>query len=190
MKRFFLLTLLFTLTLYLPSFGQTVALKSNLLPAIQGTLNAGVELGLGRRTTLEGYGSVRPRERKEKSVKKYWLLQTEIRHWMCQKFNGTFVGGFINGAQFNVGGKSLPFGLFSDLKAHRYEGYLLGAGATIGHQLILDHHWNVEFSISAGYEYIHYKRYRCPRECSLLDKKDNYHYIGPTKAAISLIYLF
>lgn len=189
-KNTFLLCMLLSLTACLPLTGQTVAVKSNLLSAVQGTLNAGVELSLGQRTTLEGYGSLRPWERKVDAVHKYWLVQSELRHWMCQKFNGTFIGGFVNGAQFNVGGKKLPFGCFPSLKEHRYEGYLLGGGMTFGHQLILGTHWNVELSLSAGYEFIHYKRYRCPAECARLDKEDHYHYVGPTKASVSLIYVF
>lgn len=169
---------------------QTIAVKTNTLSAVIGSLNAGIELAAGRRTTWEGYGSIRPWTRGEMSVKKYWLAQTEVRHWLCQKFNGGFVGGFLNGAQFNMGGKKLPFGLFPDLQQHRYEGYLLGGGVTGGYQFLLDTHWNIECSISAGYEFIHYKRYRCPRECAGLDKTNNYHYVGPTKASISLIYLF
>lgn len=169
---------------------QTVAVKSNALSAVLGSVNAGVEVALGRRITLEGYGSIRPWERQETSVKKYWLAQTEVRHWFCQKFNGAFIGAFVNGAQFNMGGKKLPFGLFPDLERHRYEGYLLGGGATYGYQVMLNAHWNVECSVSAGYEFVHYKRYRCPRECAGLDKVDNYHYVGPTKASVSLIYLF
>lgn len=175
---------------YMGLSAQQVALKTNLISASLGALNGGIELALRPRMTLEVSGSIKPWERAELSVDKYWIVQAEIRHWMCQKYNGSFIGGYINGAQYNVGGKELLFGVFSDLKSHRYEGYLLGAGVTYGYQLILNTHWNIEFSISGGYEYIHYDRYRCPRECAQLDKKGDYHYVGPSKAVIGLIYLF
>ena len=38
---------------------------------------------------------------------------------------GFFWGAYLNGAQFNIGGKKLPFGIFAGLKKYRYEGWSL-----------------------------------------------------------------
>ena len=91
---------------------QKTAVKSNLLSAANGALNAGVEYAFGLKSTFDLSGSIRPWKRTEGYVNKYWLIQPEYRYWTCQKFNGSFWGAYLNGAQFNVGGKKMPFGLF------------------------------------------------------------------------------
>lgn len=84
---------------------QKMAVKSNLLSAANGALNAGVEYAFGSKSTFDLSGSIRPWKRSEGYVNKYWLIQPEYRYWTCQKFNGSFWGAYLNGAQFNVGGK-------------------------------------------------------------------------------------
>ena len=169
---------------------QKMAVKSNLLSAANGALDAGVEYAVGMKYTLELSGSIRSWKRSEGYVNRYWLLQSEYRYWTCQKFNGSFWGVYINGAQFNVGGKKMPFGLFPWLKEHRYTGWLAGAGISYGYHLMLDRHWNLEATIGVGYEYIDYKKYKCPDVCSAVLKSDRYHYFGPSRAALSIVYLF
>ena len=96
----------------------------------------------------------------------------------------------LNGGQFNIGGKKLPFGIFSQLKRHRYEGWLAGGGISCGYHWMLNDHWNIETSVGVGYEFIHYRQYNCVDKCAKLREEGKYHYVGPSKASISLIYLF
>lgn len=144
---------------------QKTAVKSNLLSAANGALNAGVEYAFGLKSTFDLSGSIRPWKRTEGYVNKYWLIQPEYRYWTCQKFNGSFWGAYLNGAQFNVGGKKMPFGLFPWLKKHRYAGWLTGGGISYGYHIMLNRHWNIEVSVGVGYEYIDYKKYKCPDVC-------------------------
>lgn len=169
---------------------QKVAVKTNLLSDVNGALNAGVEYAFGNKTSLDFSGSIRPWKRTEGYVNRYWLVQPEFRYWPCQKFNGSFWGVFLNGAQFNVGGKKMPFGLFPWLKEHRYAGWLAGGGISYGYQLMIHRHWNIEASVGVGYEYIDYKKYQCPDICSRLVDKGTYHYFGPNKLSLSVVYLF
>ena len=83
---------------------QKMAVKSNLLSAANGALNAGVEYAFGSKSTFDLSGSIRPWKRSEGYVNKYWLIQPEYRYWTCQKFNGSIWGAYLNGAQINVGG--------------------------------------------------------------------------------------
>lgn len=189
MKKRQILLLLLTCTAFSAS-AQQIAIKTNLLSDMDGALNAGMEYALGPRSTINLSGSLRPWERSEEYVNRYWIIRPEYRYWMCQKFNGSYWGIYLNGAQFNIGGKKMPFGLFPWLKEHRYAGWMAGAGISYGYQLMLDRHWNMEASLGAGYEYIDYKRYKCPAKCSDLQKKDRYHYWGITHAAVSIVYIF
>lgn len=168
---------------------QQVAISANVLPAIDGAFGGAIAYATGSKSTVELTGVIRPWARNGNSVNRYWLLQPEFKYWPCQKFNGTFFGIYLNGAQFNIGGKKLPLGIFSGLKENRYEGWLTGAGISYGYHWMLNDHWNIEASLGIGYEFIRYKMYNCEK-CAQLEKKGNHHYIGPSKAAVSLVYLF
>ena len=56
---------------------QKTAVKSNLLSAANGALNAGVEYAFGLKSTFDLSGSIRPWKRTEGYVNKYWLIQPE-----------------------------------------------------------------------------------------------------------------
>lgn len=169
---------------------QTVAVKSNLLSAVQGTLNGSLELAISQRTTLNLYGSVRPWSRSESDVYKYWLIEPEYRYYTCSKFNGFFVGVLADVARFNVGGRDMPFDMCKFLKSHRYEGTILGGGVEVGYEWLLGKHWNLETSVSLGYEHVKYDEYDSPLRCAPQTDSGNYNYFGPTKGSISLMYVF
>ena len=68
-------------------------------------------------------------------------------------------------------------------------GWYVGGGITYGYQWILGKHWNLEASVGFGYDYIQFKEYECG-ECGSFKRKDHTNYIGPTKLALSMLYLF
>ena len=72
----------------------------------------------------------------------------------------------------------------------RFGGSFFGVHAlagTYGYQWLLSRHWNMEASFGVGYAYSPYKLYgRCAR-CL---EKNHRNYVGPTKAALSMIYIF
>ena len=50
--------------------------------------------------------------------------------------------------------------------------------------------WNIELELGAGYVYSRYDQFLCTT-CGLkLAENVPVHYVGPTKAAISLVYIF
>lgn len=187
MRHFIFLLLL---GCWLSGNAQKVAIRANLLPPIDGALALGASYAIGKQSTIDLAGSLRPWKRGEKYVNRYWLVQPEYRYWTCQKFNGSFWGVYLNGAQFNIGGKRLPFGIFSQLKKYRYEGWLAGGGISYGYHWMLNDHWNIEASLGIGYDFIRYKQYKCVEKCAGLRDKGTHHYLGPSKASISLVYLF
>ena len=64
-----------------------------------------------------------------------------------------------------------------------------GGGVTVGYQWPLSRHWNVEASLGVGYDYIKYDKFECGR-CGNRLEDGHAHYVGPTKAAISFLYVF
>ncbi len=181
---FILISLILSVSLY----SQHVGIKNNLLYDATLTPNLGLEIGMGKKTTLDLIGAYNPFTFKDDRRFKHWLAQPEVRFWSCEKFNGTFWGIHAHGGEFSVGGWKLPFDMFKPLKDHRYEGYFVGGGISVGHQWMLSKHWNLEASIGAGYAFIEYEKYK-HNECGPRLKKDTYNYWGVTKATISLIYI-
>lgn len=154
------------------------------------TFNIATEIATGTKNTLDLYFNYNPWEFRDGKRFKHLMVQPEYRFWFCERFSGSFIGIHAHGGIFNVGGIDLPFGVWPKLKDYRYEGEFIGGGLSYGYQWVLGNHWNLEANIGAGYAYIHYDKYQC-KNCGKRLKKDQHrHYVGPTKAAISLVYLF
>lgn len=167
-----------------------VAIKNNLLYDVNRTPNLGVEVGLSRKSTAQIFYGLNPWKYSDNKQMRHWLVMPEYRWWTCSKFNGHFFGIHAMGGEFNVQGFDDTFGLIKeDIKNKHYEGWYVGGGITYGYQWILGKHWNLEASVGFGYDYIQFKEYECG-ECGSFKRKDHTNYIGPTKLALSMLYLF
>ena len=184
--------LLLTALLFTGGFSlhaQKVALKSNLLyGGATLTPNLGMEIGLGKRSTLDFSGSYNPwnREGSFEDNKKlvHWLGNIEYRWWTCQSFNGHFFGVHALGGEYNVAGRDIPL-LFD--KEYRYEGWAAGGGLSWGYHMMLATRWSLEFNVGAGYVYMNYDRFPCDK-CGGLEGNYTKHYFGPTRAGVSLVF--
>lgn len=178
MRSRFYVFLLF-ISFFLPNLlSQNVALKTNGLYWLTTTPNLGVEVALSRKVSIEVSGAYNPWTFKDDKKMRFWMVQPEAKYWFCEKMEGHFVGIHAHGAQY--------FGGFGD---KRYDGYLAGGGISYGYDWILSPHWNIEAEIGIGYAHLWYKE--SPRiPCVKCQKDKNKNYFGPTKAAVSLIYIF
>ncbi len=172
---------------------QDWAMKSNLLYDATTTLNAGVEVGLAPRWSLDVSGNLNAWTFSEGKRWKHWLVQPEARYWLCDRFAGHFFGAHLLGGQYNFGNLNLPDFLgnkLSNLKDYRYQGWFAGAGVAYGYTWILGKHWSVEAEIGFGWAYTRYDKYRCANCGKKVDSGRHHNYVGPTKAALNLIYVF
>jgi hypothetical protein len=168
---------------------QALAVKNNLIGDGFLSPNLALELKLGSRVTLELNAHYNPFYSKQSTDRnKYWLLQPELRLWRCEPFSGSFWGVHLLAGEYNIGGKSLPLGLYRGTKNARYEGSLFGAGLSYGYQWILSPRWGLEAEVGGGYVQSSYDRYRC-LHCGERTGDGRKHYLGPTKAALSVVYL-
>lgn len=163
---------------------QTVALKTNLAFWGTTTPNLGVEVRLTDRFTLDLFGSYNPWTFDDGMRLRHVLVQPELRYWFCGSFQRHFIGLHAHYADFNVG--NIPF--LQAMKEYVYRGDLMGAGLSYGYHLPLGAHWAAEASLGVGYAYMKYGKYVC-KDCADLKSNNTRHYIGPTKVAVSLIYL-
>ncbi len=166
-----------------PSF----AIKTNALYWATTTPNLGFEFRLSDKFTMDLSGNYLPWKLSGNKTLRHWLAQPELRYWVCRPFGGSFWGLHAHGGQFNVGG-GVNFLNLEQLKKYRYEGWFIGGGISYGYQWIVSNRWSIEAEIGAGYAYISYDKYPCYK-CGEKIDKGHVNYWGPTKAALSLIYI-
>lgn len=167
----------------------TVALKSNLLVDATATFNIGGEFRLSRYLTLDASINYNPWQFSNNRKWKHFLIQPELRYWINEPFNKHFIGTHLLYTHYNVGNLDLPLGIFPGLKEYRYQGDAFGLGVSYGYQWILSPRWNLEASFGFGYLYLNYSQYNCKTCGEKVKNNGPKHYFGPTKAAISLIYV-
>lgn len=167
-----------------------IAVKTNVPLDVLRMPNAAVEVALTRKFTADLTGYYNPWKFSDDKQHKVAMIQPELRYWLCDVFNGHFFGLHFMGGAYNTMGFEPPlFPLWDDMEDYRYKGWFAGAGLSYGYSWILDRHWNLEATLGFGYNYVDYKKYECINCGSKVDEGDT-HYIGPTKAAINLIYVF
>lgn len=178
----------------LTASAQNVVVKTNLLYDITATANLGIEFKVAPKWTVDISGNLNAWTFSDNKKWKHWVLQPEARYWLCERFNGHFVGAHLVGGIYNMGNWNTDFTFlgtdFGQLKEHRYEGWLVGAGIAYGYHWMLGRHWSVEAEIGIGYVYTQADKYECPRCGEQLENNKSHHYVGPTKAAVNLIYVF
>ncbi len=200
MKNFLLIGALFIAAIS-SAFSQKVAIKNNLAYDALLTPNLSLEIALGRKVTLDTQVGANFFLFEKNSLassytpKKWshWLVQPELRLWTCDVFNGWFVGIHAHGGLMNVGGVNIPYFILQNknnvMAEHRYEGWFLGGGISVGYHWMLSSRFSLEASLGAGYARIMYDKYKCGTCGERLEKDKVADYLGPTKATLSLIYM-
>lgn len=69
---------------------QEVALKTNLLGWASTSANAGIEIGTGKKTTFQLFGTLNPWKFSGDKKMRFWNVMPEYRWYTCQKFGGHF----------------------------------------------------------------------------------------------------
>lgn len=182
----------------IPAGAGDVAIKTNLLYDATATPSLGIELAVAPRWSIEVAGNFNNWTIGNDSDRrwKHWLVQPEVRYWFCEAFHGNFIGLQLHGGQYNMSKtpflKNLNFlgNDFRGLKDTRYQGWYAGAGITYGHAWILGQHWNLEAEIGIGWAYTRYDRYPCAHCGRKIESNRVHNYVGPTEAAINLVYIF
>lgn len=172
---------------------QKWALKSNILYDAFLSPTIGVEVGTAPKWTVELSATVNAWTVNDKRWRQ-WMFQPEARYWFCRRFAGHFVGVHALGGQYNFGNlkNNIKFlGTdFSQLTDKRMQGWMIGAGVAYGYSWILSRRWNVEAEIGFGWIYTRSDVFRCANCGKRIRSGVPHNYVGPTKAAVNLIYTF
>lgn len=193
-RRYLIYTFITSLLAFLPTdvAAQDFGLKTNLLYWGTTTPNIGAEFGIGSKETFQVVVGVNPWKQSggNRSSIRHWIVMPEWRRWLCQPYNGWFWGVHAFAGSYKIGQTTMPLGFFPALKNHRYEGSFIGGGVTVGYQWILSRHWNFEASIGIGAAHSKYDKHCISCDEVRIIKDNHFTYLGPTKAALSLVYVF
>lgn len=177
----------------LQGHSRQFAIKSNLLSDIALSPNLGFEVGLAPKWTLNASGQLNLWSLNGHKWR-HWLVQPEARYWFCHRFSGHFIGAHAIGGEYNFGNLDVPITFlgsnFHNLKDKRYVGWGVGAGIGYGYAWTLGLHWNIEAELGFGWIYTRFDSYPCANCGNKLDSDKAHNYVGPTKAALNLVYLF
>lgn len=172
---------------------QDFAVKTNLLYDATATVNVGAEVGLAPRWTFDLSGNYNAWSIGERKLK-HWMVQPEFRYWFCERFQDHFIAVHALGGQYNVGFIPNDLNVFgkdlSVLSDHRFQGFFAGAGIAYGYAWALTEHLNLEFELGVGYVYTRYDEFECFGCGKKIAEDVPVNYVGPTKAAIGLVYVF
>lgn len=185
------LILLLTLSFGFKGYSQTIGAKTNALYWSTTTPNVAIEFATAPKWTIEVGGGYNPWEFSDNKKFKHWMVQSELRYWLCETFEGHFFGFHLQGGEYNIGGIDLPRFVFGRNSGdYRYQGYFIGAGISYGYQWILNDRWSLEATIGFGYNHLEYEKFYSEEcGCSLGKFTPSPGYFGPTKAGVSFIYL-
>ncbi len=186
---------LMVMTLIIPcARAQVFGIKTNLLSDAFMNVNLGVEAALAPKWTLDVEGQLNDWTLSHGRRWKHWAVQPEARYWLCDRFAGHFIGVHVHGGQFNIGGFNGRYHFLGTdarkLADYRYQGWFVGAGIAYGYAWVLGTHWNMEAEVGIGYSYTKYDTYPCANCGTKVDEDKHHNYVGPTRLAVNLVYLF
>ncbi|MDE7160376.1 MAG: DUF3575 domain-containing protein [Muribaculaceae bacterium] len=171
---------------------QEVALKTNLVGDLLLSPNAALEVGLAHRWTAELSGQFNLWS-VDGHRWRHWVLQPEARYWLCRRFQGHFFGVHLLGGEYNMSRLGLDISFLGTdlrpLRDHSFEGWGIGGGLAYGYAWAVHPNWNIEAEIGIGYIFAKYREYPCA-ECGTEIDRGSHNYVGPTKAALNLVYVF
>ncbi len=182
---------------------QTVAIKTNIISDALYSPNLGLEIGLGDKFTVDISGQLNAWTLKGKDGSlapedqrrwKHWYVQPEARWWFCDRFQGHFVGVHVHAGQYNIGGFDIDANIlgtdWTRLADKRFQGMFCGFGFGYGYAVALSEKVNLEGELGIGYSFANYNEFKCSGCGKLVLENAPHHYLGITKAAVSLVYLF
>ena len=168
---------------------KIIGVKTNIPHWASATPNIGVEVAFWNKMSFEISGGYNPFEFGNEQHWKHWIIWPEIRYWFWEPFNGHFLGVHGVFSEFNVGGLNLPVKKLASLKDRRYQGEINGVGLSYGYAWILGNNLLIEVSVGAGYGRLNYDVFSKGKDGFKINEGRK-HYIGPTKGAVSLVYVF
>ena len=174
-----------------------VAIKTNMLYDALSLLNYSVEVPIGKHISLLGYHQF-PwwtwGEAKNQYCIRFLSVGAEGRWWFNSTLNANRKDkrkrDKLTGHFLGIYGESGKWD-FQWERSICHQGEHWSAGLSYGYAMPVNKFVNIEFSISAGYASIPYRKYVPSENYEILwsqpAERGRWHYFGPTKAQVSLV---
>lgn len=165
--------------------GIVLAVKTNLLYDALCVPNAGVELPLGDDWSVSAawmYAWWKSDKRHN-----YWRTyggDIEMRRWFGKPGRRVLTGHHVG-----VYGQIVTYDFERGGRGYLGDKWSYAAGLSYGYSMPIAKRLNIDFSVGVGYLGGVYKEYLPMEECYVWQCTKNRHYIGPTKAEVSLVWL-
>lgn len=134
---------------------QDISIKNNLAYDATLTPNLGMEVKIDSLWSVGINAGIRIWPRTDMTTRKYrhLLVAPEVRRWFKTSGSGHFIGADILYTHYNIGGITLPFGLYPSVKDKRKQGDAVALGPFYGYTWNLARHWSIEAEggINIGY---------------------------------------
>ena len=166
-----------------------IGVKTNLLHLFTATPNIGVEYAFTDNLSFEFSGGYNPFVFKNDAQIQHWVIWPEIRYWFSNVFDSNFLGVHCLFGEFDIGGVKLPIRSFEALESRRYKGSVKGGGLSYGYHWIVGNNLVLELTAGVGFARIDYGTYILGEGGTKINEGKK-NYLGPTKGAVSLMYVF
>lgn len=161
---------------------QELALKTNLVADVTGTIDLGAEYALGSHQTVALTADYNPFSYGKNKQMKAFAIRPEWRFWLYEPYYGWYAGVHFLFADYDVRG----IGPFNTLKNNRVDGNFIGGGIGVGYNLPIGDLWNLDFGVAVSAGQFKYKRSALEENPDIVSAKASY--IGPTLINVSLVY--
>ena len=165
--------------------GLLLAVKTNLLYDVLLVPNIGIELPLGENWSVSTdwmYAWWRNNNRHN-----YWRIyggELEARRWFGKEGRRALTGHHLG-----VYGQMLTYDFEHGGKGYLGDRWSYAAGLAYGYSMPIARRLNLDLCLGVGYMGGKYKEYVPIDECYVWQASKNRHFIGPTKAEVSLVWL-
>lgn len=177
-----------------PMHAQDIAVKTNLVADALLSPNLGMEFGLAPKWSLDISGEFNGWTLSHNRNWRHWFAMPELRLWTCDRFQGHFFALHLMAGQYNIGGFNGHWNILGTdarkLKDSRFQGWFGGAGIAYGYAWPIADHWNIEAEVGIGWSYTRYDQFKCSGCGIKIDSDHPHNYVGPTKAAVNIVYIF
>lgn len=163
---------------------EFLALKTNLAAYAFGIANLGIEIATSNKLSVDVPVYYSPYTLAPNYRFRILGFEPELKYWFNKPFRGHSVGLHGIAVMYNI-----SFNKRDRFQNTNGENFVLGGGVSYGYTMKMGRNWNIEFTAGVGYLHLDHDVFHNVKNGALYDNR-KFHYWGPTKLGINIIYLF
>lgn len=161
-----------------------LALKTNLAAYVFGVANLAVEIPFAQKFSADVPVYYSPYTLAQNYRFRILGFEPELKYWFNRPFKGHSIGLHGIAVMYNI-----AFNGRDRFQNTNGDDFVYGGGISYGYTMQLKKNWHIEFTAGLGYLHLDHDVFRNVDNGALYDNR-KFHYWGPTKLGINIIYLF